>query len=240
MTWNSHGQDIFSGPALLRDQIRKFRPQIVLLQESCHGEIRSAVRQLKRDGLHYEFRPGTANYHLLCPSGNGQAVLVAKGTPFSNYKTVPYTVKDNEERGYSTFTTTLAGRTVQVFNTHLNSARGAATRPQQVKELIAAARPYRLTLLGGDFNTQPWDSSQMKPVWEQRPAYRDVDPFCGKTWSKQCNGTQEGSGKKFDYLLHQGINSRACYLRNTRNEDHRVVVSDVTTSAPSTDPCRFV
>lgn len=239
MTWNSHGQDLLSGPGLLRDQIRKFRPQIVLLQESCLGEVRQAVWQLETYGLHYQYKPGTANYHWLCGGDNGQAVLVAKGTPLSNYKTVRYSKDDGEKRGYSKFTTKLAGRTVQVFNTHLNSAEGAATRPEQVNDLIAAARPYRRTLLGGDFNTQPWDSA-MGPIWEERPAYRDVDPYCGKNQHQWCNGTQEGSGKKFDYLLHQGINSRACYLRNTRNEDHRVVISDVTASAPSTATCRFV
>ncbi|GGZ40021.1 endonuclease/exonuclease/phosphatase family protein [Streptomyces bluensis] len=239
MTWNSHGQDLFSGPGLLREQIRKFRPQIVLLQESCLGEVRQAVRQLKGYGLDYQYMPGMANYHLLCGGDNGQAVLVAKGTPLSNYKTVRYSKQDGEKRGYSKFTTKLAGRTVQVFNTHLNSASGAATRPEQITDLIAAARPYQRTLLGGDFNAQPWDGS-MGPMWKERPAYRDVDPYCGKSWHRWCNGTQEGSGKKYDYLLHQGINSRACYLRNTRNEDHRVVVSDVTASAPSTDACRFV
>lgn len=239
MTWNSHGQEIFSGPGLLRDQILKFRPQIVLLQESCLGEVRQAVWQLERYGLQYQYMPGTGNYHLLRGGDNGQAVLVAKGTPLSNYKTVPYSKNDGEKRGYSTFTTRLAGRTVQVFNTHLNSHKGAATRPEQIKDLIAAARPYQRTLLGGDFNTQPW-YTDIRPVWEQRPAYRDVDPYCGKSWHQRCNGTQERVGKKFDYLLHQGINSRACYLRNTRNEDHRVVVSDVTASAPSTATCRFV
>jgi endonuclease/exonuclease/phosphatase family metal-dependent hydrolase len=240
MTWNSNGQAITSGPNLLRQQIKKFRPEIVLLQESCMPEVQLAAWALRTyDGLDYQFRRGTTNFHWLCGGQNGQAVLVAKGTPLRGYKTIPYEDKDNEDRGYSRFTTKLAGRTVQVFNTHLNSAAGASTRDDQVRDLIDAARPYQRTLLGGDFNAQPWEDA-MKPVWKQRPAYRDVDPNCGPVNTGQCNGTHENVGKKFDYLLHQGIYARACSLGNLGREDHRVVVSDVTASVPAKPHCDFV
>ncbi|MFI1854580.1 endonuclease/exonuclease/phosphatase family protein [Streptomyces sp. NPDC020480] len=229
MSWNSNGQKL-STPQDIVDHIKRFRPQLVLLQESCRTEVRKAVKFLNEIGFQYEFKlgPGTVNIGCDGWSMNGQAIVYAKGTPIQNYREVRYSDDEGpwETRAYTAFTTRLAGRQVRVFNTHLSDSGHAAERKTQVQELVAAGRRYGSTLLGGDFNAQPW-YREMRAIWDAQ--YSDVDPFCRKDWDRRCNGTQVGrnSGKKFDYILHRGVNSRNCILR-TVNEDHRVVISDVT------------
>ncbi|MEU0009476.1 endonuclease/exonuclease/phosphatase family protein [Streptomyces sp. NPDC006314] len=230
MSWNSNGQNLGT-PELLVEQISRYKPQVVTLQESCRTEVREAVRRLKRQGLEYQikFGPGTINVACDGWTRNGQAVLYAKGTPARDFDQEYYSDDEGplEARGYMAFTTRLANRWVRVFNTQLSWGAYRDERKTQIKELLHAAQPYSQLLLAGDFNAQP-QYSEMQPIWHARLS--DVDPFCGGTYDSRCNSTHVKSDKKFDYILHRGVGSRNCLLHSV-NEDHRVVVSDVSTAA---------
>ncbi|MEU1792267.1 endonuclease/exonuclease/phosphatase family protein [Streptomyces sparsogenes] len=236
MSWNSNGQNL-STPDDIVDHIKRFRPQILLLQESCRTEVRAAVKFLNQIGFEYKFKlgPGTINFGCDGWSANGQAIVYAKGTPIQNYLERRYSVDDGplETRAYTAFTTRLAGRQVRVFNTQLSWGPYHEERGQQAKELANATRRYGPALVAGDLNAQPSDK-EMKPLWQAD--FSDVDPFCKQQADNRCNYTHVGVKKKFDYILHRGVNSRNCILR-TVNEDHRVVVSDVTTAQGPQAPC---
>lgn len=93
--------------------------------------------------------------------------------------------------------------------------------------------------MGGDFNTEP-SYREMKPIWDA--GFSDVDPFC--RWNagrpdSRCNATHVNAKRKFDYILHRGINSRNCVLGKV-NRDHQIVVSDVTTAAGPRVRCSLV
>ncbi|MFJ4620858.1 endonuclease/exonuclease/phosphatase family protein [Streptomyces sp. NPDC088812] len=231
MSWNSNGQKLGT-PELLVEQISRFRPQVITLQESCRTEVRKAVKLLKQQGLDYQFTfgPGTVDINCDGWSVNGQAVLYAKGTPVRDVGWEYYSDDEGplESRAYMVFTTRLANRWVRVFNTQLSWADHHAERKTQIQELLSAARPYSRTLIAGDFNAQP-GFSEMQQIWRSK-LYSDVDPFCGGTYDPRCNGTHVNTGKKFDYILHRGVGSGNCLLHSV-NEDHRVLVSDITTAA---------
>lgn len=236
MSWNSNGQNLGT-PELLVEQISRFKPQVVALQESCRTEVRMAVSRLRQQGLEYEVKFGPGTFHIACDgwTKNGQAVLYAKGTPVRDFRQGYYSDDEGpfESRGYMAFTTRLANRWVRVFNTQLSWGAYRDERKTQIKELLHAAQPYSQSLLAGDFNAQP-QYSEMQPIWHSKLS--DVDPFCGGTYDPRCNGTHVKTGKKFDYILHRGVGSRNCLLHSV-NEDHRVVVSDVTTAAGPRAAC---
>ncbi|WP_327393827.1 endonuclease/exonuclease/phosphatase family protein (plasmid) [Streptomyces sp. NBC_01186] len=241
MSWNSNGQDLGT-PQLVAEQIMRFKPQIALLQESCHGEVDEAVKMLKRQGLEYDAYPGQWTDLNTCDGTKmlGSVALAAKGTKVDGYGADPYKDRDfNENRNLTFFITRLAGRDVRVFNTQLSDAGDRDLRVKQVDQLMDAVPGMPNTLIAGDFNAQPWSPQypEMGRIWKS--GFSDVDPFCKQTWDSRCNGTQVGSGKKFDYILHKGLNSRNCML-HTVNDDHRVVVSDLTAGQASGRPCSLV
>ncbi|MFI7316958.1 endonuclease/exonuclease/phosphatase family protein [Streptomyces venezuelae] len=254
MSWNSNGQK-YGTPSILAREIARFRPQVVLLQESCFNEVAEALEILKGPQYRLEYtdggQDGPNSAHWACggPFGRlGQKILVAKGYQApsdSNFGRQYYSEGElpPEHRGYSTFRTRLAGKEVQVFNTQLSCCDNRNYRKTQVKELVQAARGYPTAILAGDFNAQPWISEypEMEPVWTN--GYRDVDRYCGKDYNPRCNGTQH-VGKKFDFILHRGVNSKRCMMHAVKviddgqwTWDHRVVVSDVTAGPASRRPC---
>ncbi|MFH9071141.1 endonuclease/exonuclease/phosphatase family protein [Streptomyces alboflavus] len=241
MSWNSNGQKLGTPEDLAR-HIKRFKPRVVVLQESCRTEVRKAVRLLKADGMEYAFRhgPGANNPGCEGVSPVGNSVLYAKGTPFQGYRHKEYRHDEwGEKRSYQTFTTRLAGQRVQVFNTHLsNGGSQSGLRVEQIKELLGAARGHGRVVIGGDLNAQP-SFKEMRPIWDA--PFQDVDPFCrwnGGNPDLKCNPTlvNEHVKLKFDYILHRGINSRNCMLGPV-NGDHRVLISDVTTAAGPRVPC---
>ncbi|MFK4272450.1 endonuclease/exonuclease/phosphatase family protein [Streptomyces milbemycinicus] len=234
MSWNSGGEEEGT-PQLIVQQVRSFRPQLVALQESCQNEVREAVRQLKEVGLEYVHVRGLSAQNAKCPGPLGTAILYAKGTPMVRHSRKEYTVDEgwSEKRGYQTFSTKIAGRWVQVFNTHLSAPAYPDLRRQQILELTWLTQLDSQKLVFGDFNAQPW-YYEMGPIWRDRLV--DVDKYCKMVYDRRCNGTQVGSGKKFDYILHHGVGSRNCLL-HTVNLDHRVVISDVTAAPGRRRPC---
>ncbi|MFB7496542.1 hypothetical protein ACFC09_17955 [Streptomyces sp. NPDC056161] len=75
---------------------------------------------------------------------------------------------------------------------------------------------------------------RLGPIWRAR--IKDVDQFCGSVKDVRCTKTLAKTGPgfpteaaKFDYILGRGVNFRSCRL-HTPTEDHRIVVSDLTTA----------
>ncbi|WP_405651285.1 endonuclease/exonuclease/phosphatase family protein [Streptomyces sp. RK9] len=241
MSWNSNGQQNGT-PENLAQHIKRFKPRVVVLQESCRTEVQKAVKLLKQDEMEYSFKhgPGIINFGCDGWSPLGLSVLYAKGTPFQGYRHKEYAQGEwSEARAYQTFSTRLAGQRVQVFNTHLSDGGARDLRAAQIRELLGAARGHGRVLAGGDLNAQP-SYPEMKPIWDA--AFRDVDPFCrwnGGRPDARCKSTYVNVPRKFDYILHRGINSRNCML-GTVNRDHRIVISDVTTAAGPQAPCSDV
>ncbi|MFG1649931.1 endonuclease/exonuclease/phosphatase family protein [Micromonospora sp. NPDC049275] len=227
MTWNTNGQGLGT-PESLVEQVRRFRPQVVALQESCLDEVSEAVRQLRQIGLEYSYRSGLSALNPGCASRLGTAILYAKGTVVRAHNRKGYSEDEGwlEARGIQSFSTKIDGQWVRVFNTHLSAPGYEDLRRLQARELSVATRPYRRALVLGDFNTRPWITSVMTPIW--RAGFSDVDPYCRSTRDARCNRTlPETRDAKFDYILHRGINSRQCLLY-TPTRDHRIVISDVT------------
>ncbi|MFF0724810.1 endonuclease/exonuclease/phosphatase family protein [Streptomyces sp. NPDC004134] len=242
MSWNTNGQGLGT-PELLAAQIKIFRPQVVALQEACSTEVREAVRLLNRQGFDYRFKLGRGVINVGCDgwSTNGLALVYANGTPILDYREVAHRVDEGplEYRTYMRFTTRLAGKWVRVHNAHLSAGGARVARDEQIKEILTASRPYGRKLILGDLNAQPW-YPEMDQIWTA--GYSDVDPFCGPETDQadgRCVWTQVNAGRKFDYILHNRMNSERCILR-TVNEDHRVVVSDVTLASGPRVPCRQI
>ncbi|WBB62916.1 endonuclease/exonuclease/phosphatase family protein [Streptomyces sp. WMMC500] len=246
MSWNSNGQENGT-PALVAAQIKRFKPQIVLLQESCKGEVDTAVRTLRQQGLVYKA------YHadwpdlftLGCDNGPLQvthSVLVAEGTTMHGTPgTALYEDRDwPERRKFTIFQVRLAGMDVYVANTHLSDGGDADLRQDQLNQLMEATRGMPNMVLAGDLNAQP-SYPEMEPLWAYK--FADADPSCTRGKNPQnspCQYTQVGSKKKFDYVMTKGaVHTKRCTLGHV-NDDHRVVVSDLTAGAPSGRVCDLV
>ncbi|KAB1158269.1 endonuclease/exonuclease/phosphatase family protein [Micromonospora sp. AMSO12t] len=235
MTWNTNGQKLGT-PKSVADQIKRFRPQVAALQESCLNEVREAVRQLNEAGFKYEYRTGTAAQNIGCPGRLGTAIVYAKGTTVRAHNKKGYSVDEGwwEARGMQSFTTEVDGQWVRVFNTQLSepTREREEMRQKQVGELVSAARAYPRALVLGDLNTRPYVTKVMGPIWQA--GFRDVDPFCGPAEDTRCVKTLPHTGPgfptaaaKFDYLLGRGVNFRSCRL-HTPTTDHRIVIGDLT------------
>ncbi|GHE97457.1 hypothetical protein GCM10018772_22100 [Streptomyces fumanus] len=258
MSWNSNGQ-LNGTTQRLVDQIVRFKPQIVLLQESCRNEVNEAAAILKRQPLHLEYEVfhsdwpdlGDPVHDPACTGQLEQAILVAKGTKIDVApETALYREADGlERRKFMMFQTRLAGKKVRIFNTQLSDGADADLRHSQLLQLSELVPGTPNSIIAGDLNAQPWTAPkppqmplyywEMAPVWAN--GFRDADPYCGQSYDRRCNGTQVGVGKKFDYLLSRGaVKTKQCWLGNTPNNDHRVVVSDVTAGPASRKPCKVI
>ncbi|MFD3579532.1 endonuclease/exonuclease/phosphatase family protein [Streptomyces sp. NPDC058644] len=247
MSWNSNGQKNGTTQRLV-DQVRIFKPQIVLLQESCKNEVNEAVEIMKQQPQKQEYEVFHSDWPDIgdpvndpaCLGQLGHAILVAKGTKIDSApETARYREADGiERRKFMMFQTRLAGKKVRIFNTQLSDAGDANLRHSQLLQLSELVPGTPNSIIAGDLNAQPW-YWEMKVPWAN--GFKDADPYCKQTWDRRCNGTQYGSGKKFDYILSRGkVNTKRCYLGDTPNEDHRVVISDVTAGPPSRKPCKLV
>lgn len=234
MTWNTNGQELGT-PKSIAAQIERFRPQVVALQESCRNDIDEALLLLRAAGLEYGLRIGLTAFNLRCPGRAGTAVLYAKGTQVRKHYRKSYSEDEGwwEARGMQSFHTKIDGQWVRVFNTHLSAPKHEGLRKQQAEELATAAIHRRVLILG-DLNTRPHATKVMNPIWQA--GFKDVDQFCGPVKDPRCTKTLPLTGpprtpeeSKYDYILGRGVNFRSCRL-HTPTDDHRIVISDLTTA----------
>jgi endonuclease/exonuclease/phosphatase family metal-dependent hydrolase len=228
--WNLSGGPPRRHLDLIEEQIRTYRPQVLALQEICVNEARIIRAELELEGLHYnavELR--TTNRLGRClPYGQGYGIALFSAAPLSNQTKQLYTVGGTELRGYIAADTTVAGRTVRVFATHLAQAGQSDVRRQEVQQLLPTVRAYPQAIVLGDFNAEP-TAAELAPMWTW---FGDADPNCGPTQNlPPCKATADASAhrKKFDYiwLLQTGNFTAANNGVHGNFSDHDLVHADL-------------
>ncbi|MGW3563203.1 endonuclease/exonuclease/phosphatase family protein [Streptomyces sp. NPDC000941] len=216
------------------DEIVKYRPQAIALEEICVGETLRVIRQLRARGYRYYAAHGNQmNTRWGCNdfgSAYGSAILSA--APLTNKVNRHYSQGGSEPRGYVAANTTVAGRKVRVFATHLAQAGQDNVRKVQIGELIKAARAYPQVIVLGDFNAEP-NASEMSPMWSK---FHDADPACSPTrYLRPCKMTEDSrrpGGKKFDYIFlrNGGAFSSSGVGVHKNFSDHKLIHADLATN----------
>lgn len=115
------------------------------------------------------------------------------------------------------------GRTVRVFNTHLDYRRDPVVRARQVTEMIAFINRDTLpTLVFGDMNARP-AAPELQPLLAR---YRDAwNDSAGPGFTYPADAPNE----RIDYVLvSPAFVVRSARVPNTQASDHRPVVADLT------------
>ncbi|MGW5738596.1 MULTISPECIES: endonuclease/exonuclease/phosphatase family protein [Streptomyces] len=209
-------------------QIASYAPQVIGMQEACVGDvarIRDYLEYLHGLVYHVEYgsvltswgRCGGAPWS---PGGFGQAILSA--APMTDRVNVEYPDGGSEDRGYMAVTTTVGGRSVRVFNTHLAQRQQEAFRAGQTKVLAAAVARHDRAIVIGDFNAVP-EAPELAPMWDLAT---DTDPRCRPTPVGACEPTTDWLSK-FDYVFLRGIEPLAHRVHPSRYSDHSLVEADL-------------
>jgi endonuclease/exonuclease/phosphatase family metal-dependent hydrolase len=209
-------------------EIATYAPQVIGLQEACVGDVQRIREYLERlHGLVYHVEYGTVlRDWSRCggapwsPGGYGQAILSA--APMTDPVNVEYPDGGSEDRGYMAVTTTVGGRSVRVFNTHLAQRRQEAVRAQQTRVLAADVARHGRAIVLGDFNAVP-DAPELSRIWALAV---DTDPRCRPPLTGTCETTTDWQSK-FDYIFLRGIVPREHEVHPTPHSDHDLLHSDL-------------
>lgn len=209
-------------------EIATYAPQVIGLQEACTGDvkrIRDLLESLYGLVYHVEYGAVLQNWGRCggvpwSPGGFGQALLSA--APMTDRVLVEYPDGGSEDRGYLAVTTTVDGRKVRVFNTHLAQRQQESVRVGQVRVLAAAVAEYDRAIVIGDFNATP-ESPELAPMWTLAA---DTDPQCLPQASGNCDTTTDWYSK-FDYVFLRGIASLRHQVHPTAYSDHDLLQADV-------------
>ncbi|MGB8945613.1 MAG: endonuclease/exonuclease/phosphatase family protein [Streptomyces sp.] len=227
MTWN------ICNPCAESDvdraaEIARRAPQVIGLQEACVGDverIRDYLEYLHGLVYHVEYGSvlrswGRCGGVPWSPGGFGQAVLSA--APMTDRVNVEYPDGGSEERGYMGVTTSVGGRSVRVFITHLAQRQQEAVRAAQVDVLAAAVARHDRAIVLGDFNAVP-ESPELAPMWKLAT---DADPQCRPSLAGTCTPTTDWRSK-FDYIFLRGINPLRHRVQLTSYSDHDMLLADL-------------
>ncbi|MEU1201576.1 endonuclease/exonuclease/phosphatase family protein [Streptomyces sp. NPDC005813] len=229
MTWNICNPCNRSGQNLGRAmEIATYAPQVVGLQEACVRDVEKIREYLENFyGLVYHVEYGSVlrnwgrcggwPWH---PGGFGQAILSA--APMTDRVTVEYPDGGSEDRGYMAVTTTVSGRSVRVFNTHLAQRRQEAVRADQIGVLAAEVARHDRAIVLGDFNSVP-DAPELSRMW---PLAADADPRCRPSPAGACEPTTDWYSK-FDYVFLRGIAPLAHRVHASPYSDHHLLYADL-------------
>lgn len=208
--------------------IATYAPQVVGLQEACVRdveEIRAYLRTFY--GLTYRVEYGSVlrNWSRCGglpwrAGGYGQAILSA--APLTDPVTVEYPDGGSEDRGYLAVTTTVAGRPVRVFNTHLAQRQQESFREKQVAVFARAVARHERTVVLGDFNAVP-DAPELAPMWSLAT---DADPRCRPAAGADCEPTTDWFSK-FDYIFLRGFTARGHAVHPSEYSDHHSFRADL-------------
>ncbi|AWT41177.1 MULTISPECIES: endonuclease/exonuclease/phosphatase family protein [Streptomyces] len=209
-------------------ELAAYAPQVIAVQESCERDVERIRDYLEfRYGLVYHVAYGTVlrdwgrcgglPWH---PGGYGQALLSA--APMTDVVRAEYPDGGSEDRGYMAVTTTVAGRSVRVFNTHLAQRRQETVRAAQIKVLAAVVARYDRAIVLGDFNAVP-DAPELAPMWALAS---DTDPECRPVSTGACRPTTDWLSK-FDYVFLRGLTPLAHRVHRTSYSDHDLVHADL-------------
>ncbi|WP_326573251.1 endonuclease/exonuclease/phosphatase family protein [Streptomyces sp. NBC_00481] len=209
-------------------EIATYAPQVIGLQEACVRDVERMRDHLENlHGLVYHVEYGTVlrNWGRCggapwSPGGYGQAILSA--APMTDRVNVEYPDGGSEDRGYMAVTTTVGGRSVRVFNTHLAQRRQEAVRAEQTAVLAADFARHDRAILLGDFNAVP-DAPELTPIWKLAA---DTDPRCRPSAAGPCGLTTDWNSK-FDYVFLRGIAPLEHRVHLTPYSDHHLVRADL-------------
>ncbi|MFC5218784.1 endonuclease/exonuclease/phosphatase family protein [Streptomyces coerulescens] len=227
MTWNICNPCEVSNADRAAD-IARYAPQVIGLQEACVRDVESIRNYLEGlYGLVYRVEYGTVLQSWgrcggvpWSPGGYGQAILSA--APMKDHVNVEYPDGGSEDRGYMAVTTTVGGRSVRVFNTHLAHRRQEEFRAEQVGVLAKEVERYDRTIVLGDFNAVP-DSPELAKMWTLAA---DADPQCPPSATGVCETTTDWQSK-FDYVFLRGFAPLDQRVHPSRNSDHHLVHADL-------------
>lgn len=208
--------------------IAEFAPQVVGVQEACVGDvekIRDYLENLHGLVYHVEYGPvlqswGRCGGAPWNPGGYGEAILSA--APMTDVVTEEYPDGGSEDRGYMAVTTTVDGRRVRVFNTHLAERRQEAVRAAQVGVLAAEVARHDRAIVIGDFNAVPY-ASELTPMWKLAA---DADPGCRPSGAGTCAPTTDWQSK-FDYVFLRDVTARSHRVHPTPVSDHDQLYADL-------------
>ncbi|WP_443045808.1 endonuclease/exonuclease/phosphatase family protein [Streptomyces sp. NBC_00356] len=208
--------------------IATYAPQVVGLQEACVRDVEEIRAYLKTFyGLTYRVEYGSVLRNWgRCgglpwrAGGYGQAILSA--APMTDPVTVEYPDGGSEDRGYLAVTTSVGGRPVRVFNTHLAQRQQESFREKQVAVFAKAVARHERTIVLGDFNAVP-DAPELAPMWSLAT---DADPRCRPTADADC-GTTTDWYSKFDYIFLRGFDARTHAVHASAYSDHHQFRADL-------------
>ncbi|WP_371590723.1 MULTISPECIES: endonuclease/exonuclease/phosphatase family protein [unclassified Streptomyces] len=208
--------------------IATYAPQVVGLQEACVRDVEEIRAYLKTFyGLTYRVEYGSVLRNWgRCgglpwrAGGYGQAILSA--APMTDPVTVEYPDGGSEDRGYLAVTTSVGGRPVRVFNTHLAQRQQESFREKQVAVFAKAVARHERTIVLGDFNAVP-DAPELAPMWSLAT---DADPRCRPTADADC-GTTTDWYSKFDYIFLRGFDARTHAVHTSAYSDHHQFRADL-------------
>ncbi|TQJ46781.1 endonuclease/exonuclease/phosphatase family metal-dependent hydrolase [Streptomyces sp. SLBN-115] len=212
-------------------EIATYAPQVIGLQEACVRDVEGIRDELeRRHGLVYHVEYGTVLRNWgRCggvpwnPGAYGQAVLSA--APMTDLVNVEYPDGGSEDRGYMAVTTTVGGRRLRVFNTHLAERRQEAVRADQTGVLAAEVARHKRAIVLGDFNAVP-DAPELAAIWELAT---DADAQCRPSPTGDCTTTTDWQSK-FDYIFLRGIVPLKQGVHPTSYSDHDLVHADLDTT----------
>ncbi|MER5582679.1 endonuclease/exonuclease/phosphatase family protein [Streptomyces asoensis] len=208
--------------------IAAYAPQVIGLQEACVRDVEK-IRDNLEDlyGLAYHVEYGSVLHNWgrcggmpWSPGGYGQAVLSA--APMTDHVIVEYPDGGSEDRGYMAVTTTVGGRSLRVFNTHLAERRQETVRASQTAVLAAAVARHDRAILLGDFNAVP-ETPELSRIWALA---MDVDEQCRPGLIGTCEATTDWHSK-FDYVFLRGILPLGHHVRPTAASDHHLLYADL-------------
>ncbi|BFO18602.1 hypothetical protein SHKM778_49900 [Streptomyces sp. KM77-8] len=154
------------------------------------------------------------------PGGYGQAILSA--APMTDAVNVEYPDGGSEDRGYMAVTTTVDGRSVRVFNTHLAERRQEEIRVDQAAVLAKEVARHDRTIVLGDFNAVP-TAPELAPMWSLAD---DADPDCHPSSTGPCETTTDWHSK-FDYIFLRDITALSQKVEPSLYSDHNLVHADL-------------
>jgi endonuclease/exonuclease/phosphatase family metal-dependent hydrolase len=227
MTWN------ICNPCEASDvdkaaEIAAYAPQVIGLQEACVRDverIREYLENLHGLAYHVEYgsvlrKWGRCGGTPWSPGAFGQAILSA--APMTDPVTVEYPDGGSEDRGYMAVTTTVDGRPVRVFNTHLAQRRQEAIRAEQTRVLASEVARHDRAILLGDFNAVP-DAPELSGIWALAT---DADPQCRPSPTGSCLPTTDWQSK-FDYVFLRGVVPLRHRVHPTSSSDHSLLHADL-------------
>nr|WP_202437741.1 endonuclease/exonuclease/phosphatase family protein [Streptomyces sp. SID5910] len=209
-------------------EIAAYAPQVIGLQEACVRDVEQIREHLKGVyGLVYHVEYGSVLRNRgRCggwpwdPGAFGQALLSA--APMTDRVSVEYPDGGSEDRGYMAVTTTVDGRSVRVFDTHLAQRRQEPVRARQTAVLAAAVGRYDRAVVLGDFNAVP-DTPELDPF---RGLAADTDPGCRPSPVGTCEATTDWESK-FDYVFLRGVTSLRHRVHPSPYSDHHLLLADL-------------